>query len=80
MTDRYFAQRNSPPAESTLKRAIEDLANYARAQDLPDADELLTELMASFFASRAEPSLEERLASEARALDALRDLLPPKSE
>jgi hypothetical protein len=56
------------------------LANYARAQDLPDADELLAELMASFFASKAAPSHEDRLASEDRALDALRDLLPPESE
>jgi hypothetical protein len=49
------------------------LANYARAQDLSDADELLAELMASFFAFKAEPSHEERFASEDRALDALRD-------
>jgi hypothetical protein len=56
------------------------LANYARAQDLPDADELLAELMASFFASKAEPSHEEHFASVDRALDALRDRWPPEPE
>jgi hypothetical protein len=62
------------------ERAIEELANYARAQGLSQADELLVELMASVLASRAGPSHEERLASEDRALDALRDLLPPEPE
>jgi hypothetical protein len=55
VADRHFADTGAPSAESTLVRAIEDLANYARARHFTELDELLTELLAAFFA----PSSDE---------------------
>jgi hypothetical protein len=68
------------PAEGALERglgAIEDLAQYAGAQYLTSADELLTVLMAALFAPKTEPSHEQRSSSETRALNAVRVLCHP---
>jgi hypothetical protein len=50
VADRQFADTGAPSAENALERAIEGLANYARAQHLTELDELLTEVMAALFA------------------------------
>jgi hypothetical protein len=56
VADQHFANTDAPSAEIALERAIERLANYARAQHLTELDELLTELMAALFASRKVPT------------------------
>ncbi|WP_424140334.1 hypothetical protein [Roseomonas chloroacetimidivorans] len=75
-TDRHFAKPRSPMTDSSLERVIEDLASYARTQHLAEADELLTEVLASLFAPKTPPSDEERIASESRAIRAIWDLWP----
>jgi hypothetical protein len=56
VADQHFADTGTPSAEIALEQIIERLANYARAQHLPELDELLVELMAALFASRKVPT------------------------
>jgi hypothetical protein len=56
VADQHFADTGTPSAEIALERAIERLANYARAQHLPELDELLVELLAALFAARKVPT------------------------
>ncbi|HEY8611157.1 MAG TPA: hypothetical protein VIL69_07680 [Roseomonas sp.] len=53
------------------------LAEYARAQHLPEADDLLTAVIAALFAPSVELSQEELIEAENRAIDALQLLWEP---
>jgi hypothetical protein len=56
-------------ALESVIRATEDLADYAEAQRLTEADELLIELLAAIFASRQRHLPETSTASKPRAND-----------
>jgi hypothetical protein len=78
VTNQHVGKIGSPPVDDTLERAMratEDLAQYAETQQLTEANELLTELLGSIFASRRAPLPDVRTASGNGAEAAVRDAL-----
>jgi hypothetical protein len=76
--NRHSAQNSSPspgPEHGELERilrATRELAEYARAQNFPGADELLEAVAAALLAPSPERSHQNLIAAEKRAIDAIR--------
>ncbi|HEY8613542.1 MAG TPA: hypothetical protein VIL69_19940 [Roseomonas sp.] len=81
--NRHFEQEEAPKAgtgNSDLMRTIRstrDLAEYARTQRFPGADELLTAVVAALLASSPERLHQELIAAEDRAIAAMRLMWEP---
>jgi hypothetical protein len=73
---RKAASRSAASALEHVIRATKDLAHYAEMQQLTEADEMLTELLAAIYASRHVALPETSTATEAPRADKILDRLP----